>query len=1550
MAAAPIFGTIVNRLCRIRSGTGGDELPFPLDENGFLDPTAPRVGSADSLTPGALVAPEVAAEAGALVLLGEPGLGKTTVFERLVQLMSEAGGNPQVVSVDAADLTDETFEDLVGRHLRALPPAQATGRAPNATTELTLKEGEQTLIMVIDQVDESPIVRRLAGLLRASLQGRATSSVRIFLACRTADYPSSLSEALQSACGDCVLADLAPLTLEEAVELASSADGVDGSALLAAAVDAGAGALASVPLTLGLLVRTYRETGSLDARPAELFARGVTQLLEEHDDRRQLADDESTVEQRRAIAGRIAARLLLSGRRTIWSGRVLESGEHDLNADSLAGGQEALLAGSFEVTKRMVLATLATALFTGRGQNRLAFRHGSIAAYLAARYLIDREVPRPQLEALFLVAGGDEARSIPTLLRETAAWLVTLYPVHANWLAEADPESLVSHSAIVDSYEVRALIVDSLLRRAGEVELGDVPWARSPRRIYHPGLDDQLLAALGPTGAGQPQDWQSLARVRLAVRLARDAKTPGLVEPLLQLAESDDWDAHTRELAAQTAFEIDPGRAIPRLTRLLERFANLDYAVEIDPDDELRGTLLKMLWPHHLPAERALIHLRPRRNRDLIGMYLMFERTFAETLPEEDIGLVLQWAKSLLYAEARAAVTAVAEDDSEAAVSVPEERPVGAVDTELIEGIVDRALTGATGLNHVKDVAALLLPRLQRYDRPPLPAPVDLEDAHGQEPAAARDLRRALARSLVELTVEKRDFHRADAWRVVGDWGRSPGAWPTARSLVPGGLRRAGRTHLLTTADFWWTHAAAAEAKAEGKEELADALGQLAAMVFYPPEVEIVDLVYSSQAHPAWKYLSWWFEPVDLKSELAEQLREAHSHRQDEDESWPEREQFVSNLQKLLADAVSGNTDAFWRLLWNLQLDPVTGRGHQRFDDDLLSFPAIETLGGEAIGALAGAASHYVASEHDHAREWLGTDRYDKRGWAGYLALALLERQGRLGDVPDDAWGSWVGALIWFPAVPVNAGNRERKVTLLSHAARHAATDLAEGIAIYTRGELGHGRSASELELVDPAWNPELVDTCVTILRELEQAIVQLPERQGHEQERASDTGAAPDTSNAPSLPPPIVLLATDEAQSQAFRLWEVMLMALFNADTERAIEIAHSALESRATGQRGRLLAARVARAMLRTDASGWWEEIHAVARQDDQFSRELALACATHRLEAPLLGDLLERQLGMVYRWLSTLFLPEEDVQWQGARFLSPEDQARDWRDRVLQQLSERGTEQAVLTLAKLSEEHPERLVITASLLRARTYLFASAWAPPEPEELAALFEDARRRLVRSEVELAELVREVLEAVQVDLPGHAELLWDRLPQRLLPEESNLKDAWLPKPEAALSAYVAHELSSRLDRRGLAVNREVLVRPRGAYGAGDRTDVLVEATMLHGLLHGPVPTRVAVVIEIKGAWNEGLMTAQRGQLAERYLPEAHTQTGIYLVGWYPPDLWTDESDYRRNRIKNLHRDDLIAGLESQAETIRTELGRRTQPLLLEVPGPHAAQSATVKT
>ena len=181
--------------------------------------------------------------------------------------------------------------------------------------------------------------------------------------------------------------------------------------------------------------------------------------------------------------------------------------------------------------------------------------------------------------------------------------------------------------------------------------------------------------------------------------------------------------------------------------------------------------------------------------------------------------------------------------------------------------------------------------------------------------------------------------------------------------------------------------------------------------------------------------------------------------------------------------------------------------------------------------------------------------------------------------------------------------------------------------------------------------------------------------------------------------------------------------------------------------------------------------------------------------------------------------------------------------------------------------------------------------------------------------------MVQETLDEVERDLPSHCELLWDRIPQK---HDSAGENRWMPKPEAALSAYLAHDLILRLHGRGLAVNREVLVRPTDDFGAGDRTDILIESTLRPRHHMSLEPTRLALVIEVKGLWNAGLMESQTTQLADRYLKEAEAGAGIYVIGWYPTDGWTVETDWRLAKAKKLDYEDVMRTLRAQAEEIST--------------------------
>jgi hypothetical protein len=988
-----------------------------------------------------------------------------------------------------------------------------------------------------------------------------------------------------------------------------------------------------------------------------------------------------------------------------------------------------------------------------------------------------------------------------------------------------------------------------------------------------------------------------------------------------------------------------------------------------------------MLWPDHLALEEALVQLRPRRRPWLFGVYALFLRTMPDDIRDSDIPRVLAWAQARMVAtpgvtdteEERATVlqepTAEGRERLIASSAVdidPSDMPIGQLDRELLEAIIDRALSGESALVHVDGVAALVWPRLRRFEGVALPTPLDVVDADGIEPEQARELRRALAQALVAHSLSAQTATRGEYWLLVNGWhGRRVGWRQRTAAEEAAGLQPANRHGLLDAGDFRWALQAAIEAEAAGDLEMAQALGALASVIFDWRDAGSFELAYEQRDSPVAEQLRWAWEAVALDSEQARTLRESFVATRDaQPEPWPELEPFTTRLRDQLAAAIDGDTEAYWRLLWGLQFDPQTGQAQvPRLDDGLLSFPGMTLLGEQAEQALREAGLCYLVSEHDHAPSWLGTNHYDWRAWAGYLALAALDAAGRLDDVPDDVWASWVGALMWFPAVPINAGDRNRKQRMLSVAARYAPGALATAVARLVRGNLVQGHSPLELELIDPKWAPELTEMLVELLGEITTALLQVPTAvnavEGHEE--ASITGTADEPSETdPISVPDVVTIPPGEAQAGALAAWETLLRLLLAAYNDRAIATARGALDTAADGERQRHQAVVAGRMLLQVGASTFWPQVQAAIRRDPGFSRELALACAQERTDGLDLRSLDEASLAEIYRWLTDLFNPADDMIPEGVHWVTPEQAARHWRDTVLRELAQRTTSAAVSELTKLAADFPERLDIAASLLVARGGVQANAWSPPSPEQVAQLLSDARRRLVRSTAELATLLQDTLAATAADLPAHGELLWDRQPasrkrtrSRTNPPsalssdcEQPTEDTWQPKPEAALSAYLAHEFTLRLTGHGVAVNREVLVQPRSAYGAGDRTDIAVQATVIHdpyAATPAAAPERLVVVVEVKGAWNDGLLSDQRNQLAVRYLPESGSDTGIYVVGWYPVDLWTATPDQRRTKARRLVREDVERALNEQAKDITSELRRHTHPVMLEVPRPHPA-------
>ena len=1455
----------VNRLCRVRTISDVTLADFPLlptDEHGFLDVAA----ILHSLEVGGFVNPvDVAKRAGAFVLLGEPGIGKSTSLAQ-----STVG---TAFEIPGRALTEQTL-------LRLLEQL----REKSDRNDL---QRPQTIL--IDQLDESPIVQSIAEIIRLESDASTFQSVKVLVGCRTAEYPSELTALLVRLCGGCVVAELSPLTRGAAVELASSLTDASGESLIREVENLGAGALACIPLTLELLAAEYRDSGSVTGGITELFDRGIRRLLARTPDLGSAATDP----QRLAFAKRAAAFLLLTGRHTLarnWD----EVSERDLSIQDLVVGFERVDGGFFEVTKEVAFATLRSALIAGGEGNRAAFSHGSFASFLAAHYLADRRLPEMQLRQLLTVAAPDSVASIPPMLREMAAWFVALAPEQGAWLIHEDPEGLAAHSMLFGRPDLKAALVESLIRRAPEMELTRGGWKTARWNVAHAGLAAQLHPVLDAARALEPEDWDQLARVRLAIRLSTEAASPSLCEPLVTIAASGNWNDYHRSLAAESAFAIDEAVAAD-LCGIVRDLGNPATPQSPEAGLELMGTLLQLLYPAFISTPEVLEVVARLSPPDLIGAYRLFVHELANRIPERDLDQALAVIADV---DVRTAHQRWEQQRDTQRGAYLEQTTL---DEEVVLGVLDRVSLGNLTDDRLQITAHVLTRSMFGNEDPALPLGF-LLPTEGARLALVRANRRRLAwmmtSSLVRDEVQVDRFH---ASMIIGGWKNHLES--ARRSLVPHDVSPDAPARLLDSGDLEWAYEATASAAAAGDESLSIGLARLAEGVFNESDPEQQAFVFERQSHPAWENISRFFAAEPIFGDEAEMRRKAWGRSKANHVDPGVVDDRLAALETDLGQAQLGDSEAFVRFTYNAQFDPSENRPRHGWERPIETLPGFRiVMNGEQRYVEAGKI--YVHAESDKHEDWLDQGHFTAAALSGFKFLAHMARRGRLAEVASDDLEKWLTATLYFIAFE-DSGNLLSTLALLDPS--KTSTALKEVVsADLARGNFPLGlieRIPLDAEPLTEAA-PDLLNIFVTQYRAL--------------------SGARPETAKPENAPDSVLQL----------------VQTLVSRWARQDRSAAESAVELLAESGGQDALWRRAVCGLFEAHPTSTWRDF-ALGPERGDVDPELAAALLQFSRARPapwFLQDLNERELSTSYLRLavwgdSYRRLGEE------APIFGPAADLERWRNECLYELANRGTWAAMNELNGLVATDREALHVRAAYSRARMQFRARGWRPPSTRDLFALLADPDRRVIRNEKELLQLVSETLEAVQRDLNGHGQLLWDVLPARKTSGDVVSPECWRPKNEAAVSEYLAHELKLRLADRGLAINREVLVKPTSAHGAGTRNDILIEAAeRSHSL--GEVLNKVALVIEVKGIWNRELMTAQRTQLAAYYLREGETRTGLYVVAQFAVGDWDDDQDQRRIIANRHDTDSLLSALEEQAVTIENELGRTTVPYILRIDRP----------
>jgi hypothetical protein len=279
-----------------------------------------------------------------LVLLGEPGIGKTRSLE-VVGPMVPPGYAPEILRFDLGAFSSE---DRLAR------------RVFENDTIINWAGGSGTLCLILDSLDEAHSrIQNLHRIVGEYLSEWDCSRLFLRIACRTADWPSSLKGLLDEKFGDANVYELLPFRRTDAVAVLSSA-GIAAEQFLESVESAHVVPLAARPLTLRLLIAATRQDGLLPRRAAELYERGLLTLADEmNPSRRDAREAGSSANDRLTVATRMAAISIFGDRPAIWIGPVSQAEPTDLTVDECLPAQSA----SHPWSSDDVEATLRTGIF-----------------------------------------------------------------------------------------------------------------------------------------------------------------------------------------------------------------------------------------------------------------------------------------------------------------------------------------------------------------------------------------------------------------------------------------------------------------------------------------------------------------------------------------------------------------------------------------------------------------------------------------------------------------------------------------------------------------------------------------------------------------------------------------------------------------------------------------------------------------------------------------------------------------------------------------------------------------------------------------------------------------------------------------------------------------------------------------------------------------------------------------------------------------------------------------------------------------------------------
>ncbi len=906
-----------------------------LSDRGFL--SDPEGNWSKYLNP-ALVTFERLAELPCVVLLGEPGIGKTwTLQKESAEVQGSLAAGAKLVSLDLRSFGDE------GRLMASLFDSELFE---------SWRKGDWLLHVFLDSLDECLLrIDNVATLLADEFPKQPIERLRLRIACRTAPWPTVLEKALADMFRECKAYELVPLRRVDVQRAAEQSGIIDPRAFLARIDELDVSSLAIKPVTLKFLISTYIQDGDFPKDHLELYEKGCRILCEESSDSRRSAGRRGRLspDERLAVASRIAAVTQLCKRFAVFTGPEADGvPPEDVFVNDLSSGVECAVD---EVTASMgaLWEVLDTGLFSSRGLNRIGWAHQTYAEFLTARYCKRRNMPIEQIRPL-IFHPSDQGRRLILQLHEVAAWMSATDPEILKAVANSDPEALLGAAAASLSDDQRQLVVDSMLQQASEGRTLHLRWELFwlYRKLKHPRLPDQLRPYLCDAKL-------AIGARHVAISIAWACQVEELGPDLADIALDPSTDAGLRNSAAAAAAAVGLREVKARLRPLAFGEAG------DDPDDELKGSGLRAVWPDLITASELFSLLTPPKQRGLSGMYSRFlYDDVIERMAVQDLPVALEWFSKQDHRQ----------------------RLLGPMD-RLMDRIVQFAWDNLGEPGVASALATAIVSRVRLYDS-----------------ILGGDDDREFAKKVQQDQERRRTLLKAVLPRLNLDG---------VTTLV------ALRVPIVASSDVEWLMDRALRGEAK---ESALVEARLVRLAFDARDPKAATKLWSACRTNAIlnAECGGFFTPVLLDSEEAKMLRE--HVRQEKEWKTPKlldptpSERVESDLQKIEA----GNMNSWLQLTLDLTLEPTSANYGHDMGPNLTDTPGWKAADSGTKNRILDAAVRYLREGDPQNSEWFRTSSISYPPIAGFHALALLMviEDPRLDTLSKEVWCKWIPILLRF--------------------------------------------------------------------------------------------------------------------------------------------------------------------------------------------------------------------------------------------------------------------------------------------------------------------------------------------------------------------------------------------------------------------------------------------------------------------------------------------------------------------------------------------------------